>query len=351
MNKMFRIRFFDSYPDKSKIQKRPRRRKWAGIFAIIITLVGLAGVIEAQQPTKISRIGVLVGISPSASAERSETFRQGLRERGYTEGQNIVIELRYADGKLDRLPALAAELVHLKVDVIVTAGGQATRAAKEVTSTIPIVMTNDPDPVASGVVASLARPGGNITGLSTLAPELAGKRLELLRQVVPNLSRVVIVGTSTQPGNAQTLKELELTTKAFNVQIQFLDVLHSKDIETAFREAVKKRADGIVTLPGPILTSQRVQLAELATKHRLPAIYNDIQFVEAGGLIFYGVSFLDLDRRAAHYVDRILKGAKPADLPVEQPTKFEFVINLKAAKQIGLTIPPNVLARADKIIR
>jgi putative ABC transport system substrate-binding protein len=212
-------------------------------------------------------------------------------------------------------------------------------------------MTNDPDPVGSGFVASLGRPGGNITGLSTLAPELSGNRLELLREVVPKLSRVAIVGTSTQAGHAQTIKELELAAKASNVQIQYRDVISSKDIETAFRAAAKGRADGLLTLTSPILRSQRAQLADLAVKNRIATIYNDIQFVEAGGLIFYGVSFRDLDRHAATYVDKILKGAKPADLPVEQPPKFEFIINLKAAKQIGLTIPPNVLARADRVIR
>jgi putative ABC transport system substrate-binding protein len=305
---------------------------------------------EAQQSTKMPRIGLLVAVSPSAAAARTEAFRQGLRELGYIEGKNIVLEPRYAEEKLDRLPALAAELVRLKVDIIVTAGGQATRAAKQATPTIPIVMTNDPDPVASGFVASLARPGENITGLSTLAPELSGKRLELLKEIIPKLSRVAIVGTSTQPGHAQAIKELELAARELKVQIQHLDVLKSKDIETAFRAAAKGGADGLLTLTSPILSSQRIQLADLAVKNRIPAIY-DIQFVEAGGLIFYGVSFLDLDRRAASYVDKILKGAKPADLPVEQPKKFEFVVNLKAAKQIGLTIPPNVLARADKVIK
>jgi putative ABC transport system substrate-binding protein len=212
-------------------------------------------------------------------------------------------------------------------------------------------MTNDPDPVGSGFVASLAWPGGNITGLSTLAPELSGKRLELLKEIVPKLSRMAAVGTSTQPGHMQAMKELEVTTKAFNVQFQYLDVLYSKDIETAFRAAAKGRAEGILTLTSPILRSQRVQVAALTTKNRIPAIYNDIQFVEAGGLIFYGVSYTDLDRHAAAYVDKLLKGAKPAALPVEQPKKFEFVIDLKAAKQIGLTIPPNVLARADRVIK
>ena len=292
-----------------------------------------------------------MAVSPSAFAARAETFRIGLRDLGYVEGRNIVIESRYAEEKLDRLPALAADLVRLKVSVIVTAGGQATRAAKAATSTIPIVMTNDPDPVGSGLIASLARPGGNVTGLSTLSPELSGKRMELLGEIVRKLSRVAVFGTSTQPGHSQTIKELELAAKEFKAQIQFLDVLVSKDIETSFRAAAKGRADGILTLTSAVLRSHRAQLAELAVKNRIPVIYNDVQFVEAGGLIFYGVSFRDLDRHAATYVGKILKGAKPADLPVEQPTKFEFVVNLKAAKQIGLTIPPNVLARADRVIR
>jgi putative ABC transport system substrate-binding protein len=305
----------------------------------------------AQQTGKIPRIGFLVGVSPSAFAARREAFRQALRDLGYVEGKNIVVEARYAEGKLDRLPAVAAELVHLKVDILVTAGGQATRAAKAATSTIPIVMTNDPDPVGSGLIASLARPGGNITGLSTLSPELSGKRMELLREVVPTLARVAVFGTSTQPGHAQTLKELELAAKEFKVQIQYVDVLKSKDIENAIRAAAKGRADGLLTLTSAILRSQRGQLADLAVKNRIAAIYNDVQFVEAGGLIFYGVSFRDLDRHAAIYVDKILKGAKVADLPVEQPTKIELVINLKAAQQIGLIIPPNVLARSDRVIR
>jgi putative ABC transport system substrate-binding protein len=322
-----------------------------GVLALSAVLFALCPSASAQEPTKMPRIGLLVAVSPSAAAARIETFRQGLRELGYIEGKNIVIESRYAEGKLDRLPVLAAELVRLRVDIIVTAGGQATRAAKQATSTIPIVMTNDPDPVGSGFVASLARPGGNITGLSTLAPELSGKRLELLKEVVPKLSRVAIVGTSTQPGHTQTIKELELAAREFKAQTQYLDVLKSKDIEIAFRAAAKGRAEGVLTLTSAILRSQRIQLADLAVINRIPVIYNDIQFVEAGGLIFYGVSFLDLDRRAATYVDRILKGSKPADLPVEQPKKFEFIVNLKAAKQIGLTVPPNVLARADKVIR
>ncbi|MGH7832880.1 MAG: ABC transporter substrate-binding protein, partial [Candidatus Binatia bacterium] len=244
------------------------------------------------------------------------------------------------------------ELVRLKVDIIVTSGPVATRAAKKATTTIPIVMAQDIDPVGSGFVASLARPGGNITGLSTLAPEISGKRLELLKEVVPRLSRVAVLGFSTQPGNAQLVKETERAAGAFGVRLQYLDVLSPKDIETAFRAAGKGRADAVLMLvPGPIVGAQRTEIAELAVKSRLPVIYHAPVYVEAGGLMTYGVRFIDLDRRAATYVDKILKGAKPADLPVEQPIKFEFVINLKAAKQIGLTIPPNVLARADRVIR
>jgi len=323
------------------------------VFCIVLCtmLIALCCSVDAQQPTKVPWIGWLTGASPSAQLARIEAFRQGLRELGYVEGKNIVIEYRYAEAKLDRLPALAAELVRLKVDVIVSAGSPATRPAKEATATIPIVMAQDSDPVGNGFVASLARPGGNITGLATLAPEISGKQLELLKEIVPKLSRVAVLGTSTRPGTAQSLKEIELAARAFGVKLQYLDVLSSKDIETAFREASKGRAGAIVVLGSPVFTSQRTQIVELAVKSRLPAISWRSDFVEAGGLMTYGVSITDLDRRAATYVDKILKGAKPADLPVEQPTKFELIINLKAAKQIGLTIPPNVLARADRVIR
>ena len=319
------------------------------LAAMLAFLLGVAA--EAQQPTKNPRIGYLSGSSPSTSPARREAFRQGLRELGYVEGKNIVIEQRYAEGKFDRLPALAAELVRLKVDIIVTAGPQTTRPAKQATSTIPIVMAQDPDPVGNGFVASLARPGGNITGLATLAPELSGKQLELLKETVPKLSRVAVFGTSINPGNAQNLREVELAAKAFGVKLQYLDVLSPKDFETAFRAASKGLADAVLMLPGSVLGLQRAQLADLAVKSRLPAIYPQAEFTEAGGLMYYGTNTPDLFRRAATFVDKILKGAKPADLPVEQPKKFEFIINLKAAKQIGLTIPPNVLARADKVIR
>ena len=274
-----------------------------------------------------------------------------MRELGYVEGKNIVIEWRWAEGKFDRLPDLAAELARLDVDVIVAGGSTSTGAAKKATTTIPIVMAQTNDPVGSGMIASLAHPGGNMTGLSTLVPELSGKRLELLKEVLPKLSRVTVFGDSTAPGNAQSLKETEPAAKALKISLQYFDVLAPKSIESAFREASKERASAVLVFVAPVLISRRKEIAELAVKYRLPAMYGQPEYVESGGLMSYGVSVVDLYRRAAVYVDKILKGAKPADLPVEQPTKFELVINLKAAKQIGLTIPPNVLARADRVIK
>ena len=323
------------------------------LLALCSLLFAPCSAVEAQQPTKVPRIGSLYAGTPSTQSARIKAFRQGLRDLGYVEGKNIVIEYRWAEGKFDRLPALAAELVRLKVDIIVTGGGPATRAAKEATSTIPIVMTNDADPVARGIVASLARPGGNITGLSNFAPELSGKRLEILREVVPTLSRVAVFETSTRPDNAQVLKEVDLAAGALKVKLQYLDVLSPKDIGPAFRAAGKGRAEAVIMIVSAQILNPHRTHVELAVKSRLPVIYPAQQVVEAGGLMSYGLNQddLDLDRRAATYVDKILKGAKPADLPVEQPKKFEFIINLKAAKQIGLTIPPNVLARADRVIR
>ena len=318
---------------------------------LVIAVMGVGAMAQAQQPHRVPRIGFLIASSRSVNAARYEMFGQGLRELGYEEGKNIVIEWRSAEGKLDRLAALAAELIRLKVDVIVTAGPADTRAAKEATSTIPIVMTFDNDPVGNGFIASLARPGGNITGLSTLAPELSSKQLELLKDIVPKLSRVAILGNSTNPGNALALRETEVAAKTFGLKLQYLDILDPKAIETAFRTASKGGVEAILVLGIPLLNSERKQLVELAVKNRLPAIYYTGDLVEAGGLMTYGVNRSDLTRRAATYVDKILKGTKPADLPVQQPTKFELVINLKAAKQIGLTIPPNVLARADRVIK
>ena len=319
------------------------------LVAVVLLTLGVTA--EAQQPTKVPRIGFLATVSRSTLWDRVDAFRQGLRELGYVEGKSIVIEWRFAENKADRLPGLAAELVRLKVDVIVTAAPPPTRAAKEATSTIPIVMAFADDPVGSGFVASLARPGGNITGLATLSPEIGGKQLELLKEIVPRLSRVAILGTSTVPQYATMVKEIELAAKALGVKALFLDVQNPKDIETAFRTASKGRASAIVVLSGPVLRTQQKQIVDLAVKNRLPATYVRPEFVADGGLMTYGVNMNDLYRRAATYVDKILKGAKPADLPVEQPMKFELVINLKAAKQIGLTIPPNVLARADRVIK
>jgi putative tryptophan/tyrosine transport system substrate-binding protein len=320
-------------------------------FALSAMLFALCSSAEAQQAKKVPRIGYLGATSRSTNPARIEAFRQGLRELGYVEGKNIVIEYRFAEGKLDRLPALASELMRLKVDVVLTGGPIATRSAKQATATIPIVMAYDDDPVGSGFVASLARPGGNITGLSTLAPEISGKQLELLKEVVPKLSRVAVLGNAIQPGNPQALREINLAADAFGVQLQYLEIQAPKDIETAFHAASKGRADAILVMASPITFSQRRQVADLAVKVRLPTIYSRPEYVEDGGLVFYGVSYTDLFRRAATYVDKILKGTKPDELPVEQPKKFEFIINLKAAKQIGLTIPPNVLVRADKVIR
>ena len=343
-------RFLNSRSDnrKSKIENL----KWLGRSVIAFVLVVTGAVGEAQSPAKVPRIGWLISTSLSSAAHRTEAFRLGLRELGYVEGKNIIIEWRSGEGKADRILALAAELVRLKVDVIVSGGSSSTRSAKEATSTIPIVMTQNDDPVGRGLVASLARPGGNITGLSSLAPELSGKRLEILKEVVPKLSRVAVFGTSTSAGQAQWLKEIELAAGVLRVNLQYVDVLAAKDIEPAFRAATKGKADAVLWLvSGSVGNSQRKEIAALAVKNRLPAIYYTGTYVEAGGLMYYGVSLIDMDRRAAVYVDKILKGAKPADLPVEQPKKFEFIINLKAAKQIGLTIPPNVLVRADRVIR
>jgi ABC-type uncharacterized transport system substrate-binding protein len=307
--------------------------------------------VEAQQPTKIPRIAYLVGPTSAGSA-RYEAFRKGLRELGYEEGKNIVIDWRSNEGNPDRQRAIVTELVRSKVDVIVAVGAGDIRIAKEATATIPIVMIQGGDPVGSGFVASLARPGRNITGLATLRPELSGKRLELLKDIVPNLSRVAIFASSASPDYAQVLKEAQLAARSLDLKLQSFDIRSPKDFETAFQATLKDRAEAVlVRVRGPVLVPYRKEFVELAVKNRLPAIYEGVEEVEAGGLMSYGASFTDLYRRAAVYVDKILKGRKPADLPVEQPTKFEFIINLKTAKQMRLAIPPNVLARADRVIR
>jgi len=323
---------------------------------LVLSLLTMGWVIAAtltcaQQPEKISRIGYLNASSASSASSRVEAFRRGLRELGYVEGKNIVVEYRFADGKLERLIPLATELLQLNVDIIVSGAPAATRPLKEATSTIPIVMGFDDDPVGAGFVTSLARPGGNITGSSTLAPDISGKQLEILRAIRPRLARLAVLGSSSRSGTSQWLQELELAAAASKMQIQYLDVKIPKDIEKGFGAAGKEHADALVVLGGPVLNLRRREIVELAAKSRLPAVYARPEYVDAGGLMYYGASFTDLFRRAAAFVDKILKGAKPANLPVEQPRKFDFIVNLKTAQRIGLTIPPNVLARADRVIR
>jgi putative ABC transport system substrate-binding protein len=306
---------------------------------------------QAQQTEKIPHVGFLIASSVASQEPRVQAFRQGLRELGYVEGQNLVIELRSGEGKPDRLAVVSAELVRLKVDVIVTGGSTSTRAAKDATETLPIVMTQDEDPVGNGFVASLARPSGNITGLSNVGTDLVGKRLELLKEIVPKLSRVAVFVVQAQQRNAALMNEIEATAQALGLRLQILTLREAKDIEPAFQSTSKGRAGAILAEANPVLLTQRSKVADFAVRSRFPVIYNREEYLEAGGLMIYAASITDLSRRAATYVDKILKGAKPADLPVEQPKKFEFVINLKAARQIGLTIPPSVLARADRVIR
>ncbi len=305
---------------------------------------------QAQQPGKVPRIGFLGATSASAFVDRTDAFRQRLRDLGYVEGKNIIIEYRFAEGKgPSRLAELAAELVELKVDVLVTSGGTSTRAAQKATKTIPIVMTNVGDPVAGGFVAALAKPGGNITGLTQLSQDLNGKRLELLKEAFPKISRVaVLVDVNSQGMEQQT----QLAAEALGLKLQHVEVQGpNPDFDGVFRIATNGRAGALMISPHPVLNLHRKRIVDLTAKIRLPAIYPSSEFVDVGGLMCYGVSFPDLYRRAAQYVDKILKGTKPADLPVEQPMKFELVINLKTAKQIGVTIPPNVLVRADKVIK
>jgi putative tryptophan/tyrosine transport system substrate-binding protein len=328
--------------------------KRAAVPSILVAAILLAVAVtaEAQQPKKVPRIGFLLAPSRSVSESLVDAFRQGLRELGYVEGQNIIIEYRYAEGNLNRLPEFAAELVRLKVDVIVAAGGpQAIWPAKNATSTIPIVMTGSSDPVGAGLIASLARPGGNITGLSLGGTELFGKRLELLKETVPRVSRVAVFLDTTSPAISLTLNEIQTSARALGLQIQSLDIQSPNDFAGAFQTAAKGRAQALTVTPQPVLTANRKRILEFAAKNRLPGIYPFKEYVEDGGLMSYASNLSDRYRRAATYVDKILKGAKPAELPVEQPTKFEFMINLIAAKQIGLTIPPNVLVRADKVIK
>jgi putative ABC transport system substrate-binding protein len=321
------------------------------VFWLLITvLLAVAPLAQAQQAGKVWRIGFLnPGSSPSTDG-RIAAFRLGLRELGYIEGKDIVIERRYAEGRVERLSTMARELVSLKVDVIVAIGTASVEAAKDATQTIPIILSSG-DPVGSGHVVSLARPGGNITGLTNLTPELAGKRLELLKEAVPRLSRVAVVWNPGSPAAGSRMKEAEVAAQSLHLQLHSARVRSPNDLEPAFLAMKKDRVGALITLRGPLIVNQSKHIVDLAAKNRVPAMYDDRSTVEAGGLMSYGANQADLDRRAAYFVDKILKGAKPGELPLEQPTKFELVINLKTAKQIGLTIPPNVLARADKVIK
>ena len=306
---------------------------------------------QAQQAGKVWRIGVLSSGSPSATAvARIDAFKQGLRELGYVEGQNIAIESRWGAGKYESLPGLAAELVRLKMDVIVTAAVPAIRAAKEATSTIPIVMAVVVDPVATGLVASFARPGGNITGLSVRTPELVGKQLGMLKEIVPKASRVAVLWNPENPGNPPQLRAAEVAARTLGMRLQPLEARTPREIDSAFTAMTKEAAGAVVVLVDVMFIDQRTRIADLAATRRLPAVYGQVEHVGAGGLMAYAPNFLDNYRRAAVYVDKILKGAKPGDLPIEQATKFELVINLKTAKALGLTIPPSLLQRADQVI-
>ena len=319
------------------------------LSAFLFALCASAG---AQQPKKVPRIGLLTAGFPASIAHLLEGFKQGLRELGYVEGQNVLLELRYGEAKTERLPILAAELVAMKVDVIVAIPNPAIEAVRQATQTIPIVMPIGSDPVGVGFVASLARPGGNITGLSAYSPELNGKRLEILKETVPKIFGVALLVSPNVPGNAIDLNDTEMAARSLRLRTQILEVGGSSALDGVFKTMIKERVEAFIVFPGqPTLFVNRKQIVDLAAKNRLPAIYPLADYVDIGGLISYGVNNRDMFHRAAMYVDKILKGAKPADLPVEQPTKFELVINLKTAKQIGLTIPQGVLYRADKVIK
>jgi putative ABC transport system substrate-binding protein len=323
------------------------------VLLLISFFLGTYQFAQAQQAKKVPRIGYLLPGNPTSESTHSEAIRLALRELGYIEGQNIAFEYRYADGKRQRFPEFAAELVRLKVDIIVVSGGNSpARALKNATKTIPIVMTGGSDPIEAGLVESLARPGGNVTGLTNFARELGGKRLELLKETVPKLSRVAVL---YHPGNTSQVREvkeiLPVTARVLKLTVQPWGVSDADDFEHAFARFNKERPDALYALSGTQMSAYYGRIAGFALKSRLPSIYNNREAVDAGGLIFYGADLVDGYRRVAHYVDRILKGVKPADLPVEQPTKLELVLNLKTAKQIGLTIPQSVLARADKVIK
>jgi putative tryptophan/tyrosine transport system substrate-binding protein len=321
------------------------------VFALGAIFLILSFSAEAQQATKVPRIGFLGAASASALTDQLDAFREGLRELGYVEGKNVVVEYRYADGKVDHVPELAAELVALKVDVIVTYQTPSVLALKKASATMPIVFAMLSFPVENGIVASFARPGGNATGLTVLSEELNGKRLELLKEAAPKVTRVGVLSNLTNPTQPLEWKEIQAAAQGLGLKLQSLGVRSSNDFDGVFEGALKQRIQALINLPEALFIVQLNRIVGFAAKNKLPAMYSSSEFVQAGGLMSYGPIITDLWRRAATYVDKILKGTKPAELPVERPTKFYFLINLKAAKQIGLTIPPNVLARADRVIK
>ena len=321
------------------------------IWLLATVLLATVSIAQAQQPKKIPRIGYLTLGSSSPRSANEEAFRDGLHHLGYIEGQNVHVEYRYAAGEVGRLPELAAELVSLNLNVIVAANTQSIDATRRATKTIPIVFPLTFDPVASGFVASLARPGGNLTGLTTLNQEVAGKRVELLKEVMPRISRVAVLRDPTNSGSLFALKETEAAANHLGIRLHILEVRSADELEGAIQAATRERAGSLIVIPDNLFVRRKGQIVDLVMKSRLPTMFGESESVEAGGLMYYGANLPDLFRRAATYVDKILKGAKPADLPVEQPTKFEFVINLKTAKQIGLTIPQSVLYQADKVIK
>jgi putative ABC transport system substrate-binding protein len=320
-------------------------------FAAVVMLVGWEGLAQAQQPAKVWKIGVLVSDSPSFNSPRAEGLRQGLRELGYEEGKNITFEYRYAEGKLNRLPELATELVRAKVDLIVVGGTRVAVAAHKATKTIPIVVSGAGDLVAAGLVRNFRQPGGNVTGVSRLSPDTIGTRVQLLKEALPKTTRVGIVSNPENPAYEGSLKQIDLDIRAWGMTLQSVPVRSLDNLESAFGSAVKGRADALFVMADALLNSSISRIVELAAKNRLPAMYDRASFVEAGGLMSYGVNLAELSRRAAWYVDQIFQGAKPASLPLIEPTKFELAINLKAAQQLGITIPQSVLARADKVIK
>ena len=347
-----KARPYETLSPGSEPSRRSIYPKWTAIFVVVVTLAALAIVAEARQPKKLWRIGFLSSMSPGAYAHLYTAFQQGLGDFGYIDGQNVTIKARWAEGNTERLPELAAELVGQKVDLIVSTGGTLSAlAAKAATTNTPIVFTAGGDLIRVGLISSLARPGGNLTGLNLLTTELGIKRLELLKETFPKIRRVGIVGNPTNPNHTMQVNETQAAAKDLGLQIQVLEARNLNEVETVFSKLSEKSVSALLMLPDSMLNAHRERSAELATKSRVPAIFEFKEFVEAGGLMSYGTNIVAVYRRVAVYIDKIVKGAKPSDLPVEQPTNFEFVINLKAAKQIGVTIPPNVLSRADKVIR